>query len=70
MQVPSQIPVVLNVGSGDAWVSGLQRLSTQVGSGDVHVSKISGPFALSVGSGDIDVNDVGSLDVWSLLASC
>jgi hypothetical protein len=66
MQVPSQIPVVLNVGSGDAWVSGLQRLSTQVGSGDVHVSKISGPFALSVGSGDIDVNDVGSLDVGSV----
>ena len=66
MQIPSQIPVVLNVGSGDAWVTSLQRLSTKVGSGDVHVSKISGPFALSVGSGDIDVNDVGSLDVGSV----
>jgi len=63
MQMPSQIPVVLNVGSGDAWVTNFQRLSTKVGSGDVHVSKISGPFALSVGSGDIDVNDVGSIDV-------
>ncbi|WP_109124565.1 DUF2807 domain-containing protein [Dyella sp. C11] len=66
MQVPAQIPVVLNVGSGDAWVSNLQKLSTQVGSGDVHVSKISGPFSLSVGSGDIDVNDVGRLDAGSV----
>jgi hypothetical protein len=66
LQMPSQIPVVLNVGSGDAWVTGLQKLSTQVGSGDVHISKISGAFALSVGSGDIDVNDVGSLDVGSV----
>lgn len=66
MQLPSQIPVVLNVGSGDAWVTGLQKLRTQVGSGDVHISKISGPVALSVGSGDIDVNDVGSLEVGSV----
>jgi hypothetical protein len=66
MQLPTQLPVVLNVGSGDAWVSNLQRLSTKVGSGDVHISKISGPVALSVGSGDIDVNDVVSLDVGSV----
>jgi hypothetical protein len=66
MQIPAQIPVVLNVGSGDAWVSGLQKLSTQVGSGDLHVNKISGPFSASVGSGDVDVNDVGSLDIGSI----
>jgi hypothetical protein len=66
MRVPSQIPVVLNVGSGDAWVTGLKQLNTQVGSGDVHVSKIAGPFALSVGSGDIDVNEVGSLDAGAI----
>ena len=66
MQLPSQIPVVLNVGSGDAWVTGVKKLSTQVGSGDVHVSKIDGPFALSVGSGDVDANDVGSLDAGSI----
>jgi len=66
MQMPAQIPVVLNVGSGDAWVTGLQKLSTQVGSGDVHISRISGPVGVSVGSGDIDVNDVGSLDVGSV----
>jgi DUF4097 and DUF4098 domain-containing protein YvlB len=66
MQVPAQMPVVLNIGSGDAWVTGLQRLSTQVGSGDLHVSKITGSFALSVGSGDIDATDVGSLDAGSI----
>ncbi|RAO75582.1 DUF4097 family beta strand repeat-containing protein [Dyella jiangningensis] len=66
MQIPAQIPVVLNVGSGDAWVTGLQKLSTQVGSGDLHVNKIAGPFSASVGSGDVDVNDVGSLDIGSI----
>ncbi|HET6552857.1 MAG TPA: DUF4097 family beta strand repeat-containing protein [Dyella sp.] len=66
MQMPSQIPVVLNVGSGDAWVSGFQRLTTQVGSGDLHVSKITGPFSASVGSGDVEVHEVGSLDMGSV----
>ncbi|AIF47217.1 DUF4097 family beta strand repeat-containing protein [Dyella japonica] len=66
MQMPSQIPVVLNVGSGDAWVTGLKKLTTQVGSGDVHVSRIGGPFGLSIGSGDVDANDVDSLDVGSV----
>ena len=40
---------------------GLDRLA-----GGVHVSKIDGPFALSVGSGDVDANDVGSLDAGSI----
>lgn len=66
VQLPTQMPVVVNVGSGDAWISGVQRLSTQVGSGDLHVSKISGPFSSSVGSGDVDATDVGSLDVGSV----
>lgn len=66
LQLPTQMPVVLNVGSGDAWVTGLQRLNTQVGSGDLHVSKIGGAFASSVGSGDVDANDVGSLDLGSV----
>ncbi len=66
LQMPAQIPVVLNVGSGDAWVTGLQKLSTQVGSGDVHISKIAGPFSASVGSGDVEISDVGSLDIGSI----
>jgi len=66
LQLPAQMPVVLNVGSGDAWVTGLQRLESQVGSGDLHVSKISGPFNTSVGSGDVDARDIGSLDLGAL----
>ncbi|WP_243041785.1 DUF4097 family beta strand repeat-containing protein [Dyella sedimenti] len=66
MQLPTQMPVVLNVGSGDAWVTGMQRLESQVGSGDVHISKIAGPFRVSVGSGDVDATDIGSLDVGSV----
>lgn len=66
MQLPAQMPVVLNVGSGDASVTGVQRLQTKVGSGDLHVHKIAGAFATSVGSGVVEVNDVGSLDVGSV----
>lgn len=65
-QLPSQIPVVLNVGSGDAWVTGMQRLTSKVGSGDLHVNQIAGPFSSSVGSGGVDVHDVGSLDIGSV----
>jgi len=66
LQVPTQMPVELNVGSGDAWVTGIASLAGHVGSGDLHVSKISGPLSSSVGSGDIDVNDVGSLNLGSV----
>lgn len=66
LQLPSQIPVELNVGSGDAWVTGLHSLQAQIGSGDVHVSKISGPFNASMGSGDLEVHDVGSLGIGSI----
>ncbi|MHA6204430.1 DUF4097 family beta strand repeat-containing protein [Dyella soli] len=66
LQLPAQMPVVLNVGSGDAWATGLTNLEAQVGSGDVHVSRISGPFSASIGSGDVDVHDVGTLDVGSV----
>jgi hypothetical protein len=66
MQLPAQMPVVLNVGSGDALVNGLQSLRTKVGSGDLHVSKIAGPFAMSVGSGEVEAKDVGSVDAGSV----
>lgn len=66
MQLPSQIPVVLNVGSGDAWVTGMKKLNTQVGSGDAHVTRIAGPVSVSVGSGDVDITDAGGLDAGSI----
>lgn len=66
LQVPAQLPVVLNVGSGDATVSGLQQLESQVGSGDLHVNDIAGAFTTGVGSGSVDANNVGSLQAGSV----
>ncbi|WP_266169761.1 DUF4097 family beta strand repeat-containing protein [Dyella subtropica] len=63
LKVPASLPVTLNVGSGDAWAAGLQRLDAHVGSGDLHVNKIAGPLSASVGSGDLDASEIGSLDL-------
>ena len=59
--LPAAMPVDLQVGSGDADVTGLDALSGTVGSGDLRVQHIRGSVQASVGSGDIDVVDVGSL---------
>ncbi|WP_114238635.1 DUF4097 family beta strand repeat-containing protein [Dyella sp. C9] len=66
LQLPAQLAVELNVGSGDAWISSLHSLQAKVGSGDVHITRISGPVGLSMNSGDVDVNDVGSLNLGSI----
>lgn len=66
VQLPASLPVTVSVGSGDADVGGLQQLQSNVGSGDLHVRKISGKFATSVGSGDVDASDVGSLELGSV----
>src|SRR6185437_14309673 len=64
--LPPELPVTVRVGSGDATVAGVQQLRTMVGSGDLHVSNISGAFSTSVGSGDVDASDVGSLQAGSV----
>lgn len=66
VKLPAGMPVTVAVGSGDADVSDLQQLDSQVGSGDLHVRHIAGRFATSVGSGDVDANDVGSLSIGSV----
>lgn len=66
VQLPPELPVTVRVGSGDASVAGVQQLRTMVGSGDLHVSNISGAFSTSVGSGDVDASDVGSLQAGSV----
>ena len=63
VQLPASLPVILNVGSGDADVTGVQQLQAQVGSGDLHVRNIAGRFAASVGSGDVGADDVGALEI-------
>lgn len=66
MQLPANMPVTVNVGSGDADVRGVQQLQGQVGSGDLHVRAIANLFGASVGSGDIDAIDIGRLALGSV----
>lgn len=66
VQLPAGMPLTVAVGSGDADVSDVQQLDSQVGSGDLHVKRIAGRFATSVGSGDVDANDIGSLSIGSV----
>ncbi|WP_426700630.1 DUF4097 family beta strand repeat-containing protein [Rhodanobacter sp. Col0626] len=66
MQLPANLPVTLRVGSGDADATGVQQLQSSVGSGDLHVRRVSGKFSTSVGSGDVDATDIGSLDLGSV----
>ena len=66
VQLPASLPVTLRVGSGDATVSGVRLLQGQVGSGDLHVSRVAEKFSASVGSGDIDASDIGSLQLGSV----
>ena len=66
VRLPPELPLTVRVGSGDASVKGMQQLHSSVGSGDLHVSDISGAFGTSVGSGDVDARNVGSLQAGSV----
>jgi hypothetical protein len=66
VKLPADLPVNVDVGSGDAAVSGVAELESHVGSGDLHVHGIAGRFKAGVGSGDIDANDVGSVEIGSV----
>lgn len=66
IRLPSSVPVQVEVGSGDADVTGVAQLDGHVGSGDLHAHRIAGRFASSVGSGDVDADEVGSLDLGSV----
>ncbi|HUA78837.1 MAG TPA: DUF4097 family beta strand repeat-containing protein [Dyella sp.] len=65
-QLPANMPVTINGGSGDAYVSGLTQLNAQTGSGDLHINHIAGQVSVTSGSGDVELSDVGSLRVSSL----
>ena len=66
VDVPANLPVELAVGSGDADVVGIARLSSRTGSGDLHVHGISGRFDAQVGSGDIEADGIGEIHVASI----
>ena len=66
VQLPAALPLTVEVGSGDADVSGVHQLDSHVGSGDLHVRHVDGRVATGVGSGDVEANDVGSLEAGSV----
>ena len=66
LDIPANLPVELAVGSGDADVVGIARLSSRTGSGDLHVHGISGRFDAQVGSGDIEADGIGEIHVASV----
>jgi len=68
LQLPADLPLALDVGSGDAAVAGLSHIDVDLGSGDVSLRDV-GRVAGDVGSGDLAVDgatsvvvDVGSGD--------
>lgn len=64
--LPDNVMVQLQVGSGDASVTGASALSLDVGSGDAEATRIKGAVTAKVSSGDIDLDDIGALKVLSI----
>ena len=64
--VPQDRRVEIRLGSGDAWANDLAELGLTVGSGDVEARRIRGAVDARVGSGDIVLVDIGSLDAASI----
>ncbi|GGA34907.1 DUF4097 family beta strand repeat-containing protein [Dyella nitratireducens] len=65
-QLPSNVPVSINSGSGDVYVGGLDQLDAHTGSGDLHIDHIAGEVSVTSGSGDVELSDIGSLKVGSV----
>jgi hypothetical protein len=66
MQLPSSMPVTLTADSGDAYVGGFNQLDADTSSGDLHIRNIAGTVNVTNESGDVEVNDVGSLHAGSI----
>ncbi|HEY4291551.1 GIN domain-containing protein [Luteibacter sp.] len=61
--IPADIPVKINVGSGDAKVRNVASLDVDVGSGDLEAHDIKGAVRGAVGSGDLKLEDTGEVDI-------
>lgn len=64
--LPADMPVVLELGSGDVQVRGVAALEADVGSGDLKAADIAGTVSVSVGSGDAAIEGVGAVRVGSI----
>lgn len=59
LEVPADVPVHVEDGSGEAEISGVAELSIDDGSGDLRISDVRGDVFIDDGSGGIDVRGVG-----------
>lgn len=64
--LPDTLMVQLKVGSGDASLTGARTMSADVGSGDVSARGIKEAVTATVNSGDLELDDIGSLHLLSL----
>ncbi|KJV29672.1 DUF4097 family beta strand repeat-containing protein [Luteibacter yeojuensis] len=64
--VPANLPVIVEVGSGDAEVRGVASLESAAGSGDLIVDGVRGRVKANVGSGDVKVSNSGPIEVGSV----
>lgn len=64
--VPDNLPLQFKIGSGDASIENAQSLSMDVGSGDGRARGTRGSVHAAVGSGDLDIDGAGSLELLSL----
>lgn len=65
-EVPDTIAVQVQVGSGEAKVTGVASLAADVGSGELDATHVRGALFADVGSGDIVADDIGTLQVVSV----
>lgn len=64
--LPDDLPVEVDLGSGEADIGGIGELELSVGSGEAVVHAVEGPVRASVGSGDIELRGVGALRIGSV----
>jgi hypothetical protein len=63
VNVPPELAVAINSGSGDVVAGSLASLDFRSGSGDLRASQITGALALELGSSDVEAHDIGSVDL-------
>lgn len=64
--VPGNLPITVNVGSGDAHVRNVASLDSAVGSGDLDVDGVKGNVSSTVGSGDLKIRRSGAVKIDSV----
>lgn len=63
IRLPQSLLVELQTGSGDADVTNVAALRYGAGSGDLKARHIAGEVSVRVGSGDVIIDDLGSLAI-------